>query len=243
VNRGTGSDRLIVALDMDGAEARAFARQLAGTVRWLKVGMTLFYQAGPGIVSEFRDMGFDVFVDLKLHDIPHQVRGASDVLARLGAGMMTVHASGAPPMVEAAVEGAAAGAQAAGVGRPAVLAVTVLTSIDDDALATIGVERGAADHVRLLAGMARAAGADGVVCSPLEARAIRQALGAEPLVVTPGVRPSGGETGDQARIATPLAAITAGASHVVVGRPITGASDPVEAAARIAAELEEGRSE
>ncbi len=234
-------DRLIVALDAGPDEARALARELAPAVRWLKVGMTLFYEAGPAIVTELGDQGFGVFLDLKLHDIPHQVRGAAEKVAALGAGLLTVHASGGAEMVRAAVEGAAAGAAAAGVAPPQVIAVTVLTSTDDETLRSIGVERDAAAQAALLARVASDSGAAGVVCSPLEASAMRALLGEEGLVVTPGVRPTGAALGDQARVATPASAIAAGASHLVVGRPITSASDPVAAARKILEEMETTR--
>lgn len=230
-------DRLIVALDTGPEDALRLARELAGTVVWVKVGMTLFYLAGPSIVAELRSMGFRVFLDLKLHDIPHQVRGAARSVASLGAAMLTVHASGGAEMIAQARAGAHEGAHAASVEPPAVIAVTVLTSMDDQGLHSVGVERGAAEQVGLLARQAADAGADGVVCSPLEAGAMRGLLGAEALIVTPGVRPSGGERGDQSRVATPADALAAGASHLVVGRPITEAADPRSAALSILKEM------
>ncbi len=231
-------DRIIVALDVgSGHEALSLARQLVGHARWMKVGMTLMYAEGPAFVRTLRDLGLDVFVDLKLHDIPHQVRGAARSLACLGAGMITVHASGGGSMIEAAVEGSAEGASAAGCAAPAVLAVTVLTSTDDRTLRSIGVERSAAEQVELLGTLARASGADGVVCSPLEAAAIREAW-SDALVVTPGVRPPGASIDDQARVMTPAQALSEGASHLVIGRPITAAPDPVTAFEAIVSELE-----
>lgn len=229
---------VIVALDLPREEALALVESLRGTVRWLKVGMTLFYAEGPEIVARIRERGFDVFVDLKLHDIPHQVAGAAAQIARLGAGMFTVHASGGVEMMRAAVESSRRAAEQAGVPAPAVLAVTVLTSTDDAGLAEIGVERGSLEQVHLLAELARKAGVDGVVCSPREAADMRLLLGERALVVTPGVRPVWAEAGDQARIATPAAALAAGASHLVIGRPITAAAVPVQAATRILSELE-----
>ncbi len=236
----TARDRLIVALDLDADGALALARSLQGHVRWLKVGMTLYYACGPRIIAELRELGFDIFLDLKLHDIPHQVSGAAETLARLGVQMLTVHASGGAPMVAAAVEGARRGAQAAGVPVPAVIAVTVLTSMDDATLATLGVERSAAEQVTLLARASALGVADGVVCSPEEASRMRDLLGADALVVTPGVRPAGADVGDQSRVATPAAALGAGASHLVIGRPITAASDPVAAVEKIISEMEGG---
>jgi len=226
-------DRVIVALDVGPDEAVKLAGELRGRARWLKVGMTLFYQAGPSIIDRLRGEGFDVFLDLKLHDIPHQVRGAARSVASLGVQMLTVHACGGREMIEAAVEGAEQGATGAGHARPAILAVTVLTSMNDAALVSVGIERSAAEQVALLADVAASGGADGVVCSPEEAAAMRGALGAEALVVTPGVRPEWAAAGDQSRIATPAAALLAGASHLVIGRPITEADDPVAAFERI----------
>lgn len=223
-------DRIIVALDQpDLTSALSCARALQGHARWVKVGMTLFYGEGPESVRAMRELGFDVFVDLKLHDIPHQVEGAARSLAALGAGMLTVHASGGAPMIEAAIRGARLGAEDAGMPLPAVIAVTVLTSMDAEALASVGVTDPPAEQVAGLAALARTAGAAGVVCSPQEAAAMRALLGPEALVVTPGVRPAGADAGDQARVATPAAAIRAGASHLVIGRPITGAGDPAAA--------------
>lgn len=231
-------DALIVALDTDAKEARALARSLEGAVSWLKVGMTLFYEAGPEIVEHFRALGFHVFLDLKLHDIPHQVEGAAATVARLGAGMLTVHASGGAEMMAAAVRGASSGARDAGVEPPAILAVTVLTSMNDEAMSTIGIERTAAEQVALLARQAKSSGCSGIVCSALEAAAMRTLLGEDALIVTPGIRPLGGRVGDQARVATAAAALDAGASHLVVGRPITTAAVPSEAAKAMITEME-----
>jgi len=223
-------DRIIVALDHPDLEsALECARALEGRARWVKVGMTLFYREGPRAVTAMRDLGFEVFVDLKLHDIPHQVQGAAAALGSLGVGMLTVHASGGADMMEAAVRGAADGAAAAAVPRPAVVAVTVLTSMDADALASVGIPDSPADQAVGLAALARTAGVDGVVCSPREAAEMRALLGPGALVVTPGVRAADAEAGDQVRIATPAEAFEAGASHIVVGRPITRADDPAAA--------------
>jgi orotidine-5'-phosphate decarboxylase len=224
---------LIVALDTDVHTALSLARTLRGHVGYLKVGMTLFYAEGPDIVRRFVDMGFSVFVDLKLHDIPHQVEGAAREVARAGARMFTVHAAGGRTMMEAAVRGACEGSAECGSDTPDVLAVTVLTSLDRDALRSLGVERSPADQVDLLTRLAREAGVQGVVCSPREASVAREILGPEALVVTPGVRPNWSGADDQARVATPEDALAAGASHLVIGRPITGASEPASAVERI----------
>jgi len=233
-------DRIIVALDVpDRTAAIELARSLVGTVGWLKVGMTLFYAEGPQIVRDLRALGFKVFVDLKLHDIPHQVEGACRMLTRAGADMFTVHAFGGRVMLEAAMRATADAARKFGTASPKVIAVTVLTSLDDDALAAMGVGQPAATQVLTLAALACEAGCDGIVCSPNEAAVVREALGPDALVVTPGVRPAGEAVGDQARTATPAEAIAAGASHLVIGRPITGAPDPAAAARAIRKELSE----
>lgn len=234
-------DAIIVALDTDAHTALALARSLRGRVTWLKVGMTLYYAEGPEIVARLRDMGFLVFLDLKLHDIPHQVEGAAREVSRLGVKMFTVHAAGGREMMEAAVRGACEGSAECGAETPDVLAVTVLTSMDASALAETGVSAAPADQVARLISLARAAGVQGVVCSPQEAAAARSILGSEALVVTPGVRPAGTPHGDQARVATPAEAIAAGASHLVIGRPITDAANPTAAVEDIVNEpTEEG---
>jgi len=231
-------DNIIVALDQpDLASALACAELLVGRASWVKVGMTLFYREGPAAVSALREMGFNVFCDLKMYDIPHQVEGAARSLGALGAGMLTVHASGGAPMMEAAVRGAAEGAAAAGVHAPAVIAITVLTSMDADTLNSVGVNDGPADQAIGLAALAKTAGVAGVVCSPQEAADLRALLGPHALIVTPGVRPAGADAGDQSRIATPAAAFKAGASHIVIGRPVTGAADPAAAFDAIVADL------
>lgn len=231
------NDRVIVALDTDARAALGVADALSGRARWLKVGMTLYYSTGPSIVQQLRARGFDVFLDLKLHDIPHQAAGAAREVARLGIGMLTVHACGGSEMVAAARDGLCEGAAEAGVTPPKLLGVTVLTSMDAAALAATGVVDPPAEQVLRLAQVARDGGADGVVCSPWEAADMRRLLGTEALVVTPGVRPAGSEPGDQARVATPAAAIAAGASHIVVGRPITGSGDPAAMFEAIAGEV------
>ncbi|MEI7813800.1 MAG: orotidine-5'-phosphate decarboxylase [Coriobacteriia bacterium] len=229
---------IIVALDLPGREALALASLLRGRVRWVKVGMTLFYAEGPVVVSELKNLGFEVFLDLKLNDIPHQVAGAAAAIARLGVGMFTVHASGGVAMMRSAVDSASRAAEEVGLAPPAVLAVTVLTSTDDEGLNQIGIEATAADQVVRLARLAEEAGADGVVCSPAEAARISSIVDSKALIVTPGVRPTWAEAGDQARISTPLVALEAGATHLVIGRPITAAADPATAIDRILSEIE-----
>ncbi len=231
------AEHVIVALDCDAPRALELADGLGPDLRWVKVGMELYYNAGAGIVSQLAHKGLSVFLDLKLHDIPNTVQQAARVLASLGARMLTVHAQGGAAMVAAARQGLDEGAQKAGLPQPKLLAVTVLTSIDEQTLRSIGVDRPAAQQAELLARLALGAGADGVVCSPHEAAVMRQALGPDALVVTPGVRPAGSAAGDQARVATPAQAIAAGSSHLVVGRPITKAHDPLAAFGSICEEV------
>ncbi len=228
-------DRLIVALDVPALpEAEALLDRLAGVVSTFKIGPQLFTATGPASVELCRKRGARVFLDLKYHDIPATVSGAVREAARLGVTLLTVHASGGSAMLRAA----AAAAGEAGRARPRILAVTVLTSLDRAALqrelqVAVSVE-GQAVH---LATLAREAGCDGAVASAQEARRLREAMGPGWLLVTPGIRPAGADAGDQARVATPGAAVRAGADYLVVGRPITGASDPAAAAAAIVAEL------
>jgi orotidine-5'-phosphate decarboxylase len=242
------AERIIVALDCPGDEARRLARSLAGQARWLKVGMTLYYTEGPRIVHELKEQGFKVFVDLKLHDIPHQIRGAATSVVAAGADMLTVHAAGGLAMMRAAVEGVEAGRQPSPFvlpepsspddpSAPLILAVTVLTSMDAETLAQVGVNRPLEKQVEQLAQLAREAGLNGVVASPQEAKALRALLGPTAAIVTPGVRPEGSDADDQSRVATPAEALANGASHLVIGRPITAASDPSAAFAAIAASL------
>jgi orotidine-5'-phosphate decarboxylase len=228
-------DRLIVALDVPGlAEAERLLDRLAGVVSTFKVGAQLFTAAGPAAVDLVRKRGGRVFLDLKYHDIQVQVAGAVREAARLGVSLLTVHASGGRAMLRAAVEAAADGAGE----RPRLLAVTVLTSLDRGALQReLKVPMAVEGHVVHLAGLAREAGCDGVVASPQETRALRASLGPSWLIVTPGVRPAAAAAGDQVRIATPGSARRAGADCVVVGRPITEAPDPAQAAEAILQEL------
>jgi len=225
--------RLVAALDTaELARAEAWAAALAPRVGLLKVGLELFAAAGPEGVSRVARLA-PVFLDLKLHDIPNTVAGAVRSVLALRPAMLTVHAAGGRAMVAAAREAA----ERAGAERPAILAVTVLTSLDDAALAEAGVAEGAGRQVLRLAQLALEAGADGLVCSPQEVAPLRDAFGPAPMLVVPGVRPAGSDAGDQARVATPAAAVRAGADWIVLGRPITQAADPAAAAAAIAASL------
>ncbi len=226
------ANRLIAALDtVDPARARAWAEAVAPYVGLLKLGLEFFLANGPAGVRAMA--GTPIFLDLKLHDIPNTVAGAVRAILPLRPRMLTIHASGGPAMVQAACQAAAA----AGTDRPMILAVTVLTSLDQAALSATGVPATPADQVLRLGRLAVEAGADGLVCSPLEVALLRQALGASVRLVVPGIRPAGSAAGDQARTMTPAEAVAAGADWIVVGRPITGAPDPAAAAARIAAEI------
>ena len=231
-------DRVIVALDCDAATALCLAVELRGHAKWLKVGMTLYYAEGPKIVQTFKQLGFNVFLDLKFHDIPHQVEGAAASAVLSGADMITMHAVGGKAMMAAGQRGAETAAFERKGSVPATLAITVLTSMDADSLAATGVARALPDQLNALATQAREAGLSGVVCSPQEAHGLRELLGPDAFIVTPGVRPAGSAKGDQSRVATPAEAFGNGASHIVVGRPITQADDPVAAFEAIAAELD-----
>lgn len=226
------ADRVIVALDCDRQTALDLAKKLQGKAKWLKVGMTLYYAEGPQIVEIFKLLGFKVFLDLKFHDIPHQVQGAAASAVEAGADMITMHAVGGIPMMQAAQ----AAVDESGTEADT-LAITVLTSMNEETLAQTGVSRGVGEQVKALAACAQEAGLSGVVASPQEAAMLRELLGPDALIVTPGVRPVGAALGDQSRVATPKAAFDAGASHIVVGRPITQADDPTAAFDAIAADL------
>lgn len=229
-------DRLIVALDAPSLEdAERMAARLTGKVRAFKVGKELFTACGPEAVRAIRRSGGRVFLDLKFHDIPNTVAGACRSAAKLGAFMMNVHASGGSAMISKAAQAVAEATR--GADRPILLAVTVLTSMGPKDLEEIGIQRSPAEQVTSLARLAKAAGADGVVASGEEIEAIRKACGPDFKIVTPGIRPAWSETGDQKRIVTPADAIRRGADYLVVGRPITAAADPAEAASRVLDEM------
>jgi orotidine-5'-phosphate decarboxylase len=226
-------DRLIVALDVPGAtQARQVVQALGEAVTTYKIGKQLFTAEGPGIVRDLVTSGRKVFLDLKFHDIPNTVASAVKSAAELRVSMLTVHASGGSKMLEAAVE--AAGQSAA---NPMVLAVTVLTSLSDSDLPEIGVSGTVLTQVLRLGALATTAGCCGLVASAHEARELRRELGEGFEIVTPGVRPAGAAVGDQARVMTPAEAIAAGATRLVVGRPITEAVNPVAAAHSILEEV------
>lgn len=227
--------RLIVALDYPDADtALRLVDRLENAVSWYKVGLELYIGAGNTVVQSLVRHGFSVFLDLKLHDIPNQVAGAVRSASHSGASLLTIHAGGGPAMIEAAAKSAAATENA-----PKILAVTVLTSMDQKQLSAVGVEGTPAEQVERLARMAINAGADGLVCSAEESGHLRQILGPKPLLVVPGIRPAGAALGDQKRVATPEAALRSGASYLVVGRPITEDSDPKAAAQAILADMAE----
>lgn len=222
---------VFVALDTkDLDRAARLARDLAGLVGGLKLGLEFFSAHGPSGVSRLAALGQPVFLDLKLHDIPNTVAGAVGSLVPLAPTLITVHATGGPDMLRAAARAAADGAAASGVPRPRVLGVTVLTSLDRSDMAAIGLSGPPADRVGALAALSRDCGLDGVVCAPPEVRGLRAAFGPDFTLMVPGIRPAGADMGDQKRAMTPAEAIAAGADHLVIGRPITAAPDPVAAA-------------
>jgi orotidine-5'-phosphate decarboxylase len=227
--------KLIVALDVpDAKSAMRLVAQLEGTCVWFKVGLELFVAAGPAVLEPLVGRGHNVFLDLKLHDIPNTVAGAVKSAAGLGVRMLTVHAGGGTAMLAAAKQ-ALSGIKNA----PELLAVTVLTSMDEAQLRGVGVDRTPAAQVELLAKAGLDAGIRGFVCSPQEVAAVRALTGPEGVLVIPGIRASGAAIGDQKRVAGPAEALRSGASYLVVGRPITQAANPAEAANGILQEMAE----
>ncbi len=226
---------LIVALDVNSrAEAEAKVRMLGEAVGFYKIGLELYTAEGPDVVKAVKDMGKKVFLDLKFHDIPRTVERAVASGGKLGVDLMTIHSVGGRAMIRAAADAAAA----FGAAGPKILAVTVLTSLDAADLADAGVAgRTPAEQVRAMGRLALDSGAAGIVCSPKEVRAMRELLGPSALLVTPGVRPAGAAVGDQKRVATPGDAVRDGSTHLVVGRPILAADDPVAAANAILSEM------
>ena len=234
-------DQLIVALDVDGApRALQLARELRGLAGAVKIGSRLFTLEGPGLVRALVDEGLRVFLDLKFHDIPNTVSEAIEAAVRTGAWMVNVHTSGGEPMMQAAAQAAAAAAARIGRPGPLVIGVTVLTSMNDETLVRVGVTRPMLEHVVSLARLAKESGLDGVVASPLEAPALRMACGDGFTIVTPGIRgaSAGAERNDQNRTMGPAEAGRAGANYLVVGRPITAAASPRDAARKIVEDLE-----
>ncbi len=227
-------ERLIVALDVSSAsEAQKLVARIGDAAGIYKVGLQLFTVEGPGVVRDLVSSGRRVFLDLKLHDIPTTVALAVKSAAELRVDMLTIHASGGSAMLRAATEAAA--------GRLNLLAVTVLTSLNDEDMQEIGVSGRVSDQVLRMASLAQNAGCQGIVTSPREALMARKAMGEGFAIVTPGIRPAGADSNDQQRTATPAQAISNGVSHIVVGRPITHAADPAKAAAAIISEMEQAR--
>lgn len=224
-------EKIIVALDVPNSqEARQLVGELKDVVSWVKVGLQLFVSEGPQIVRDLKAQGFKVFLDLKFHDIPNTTREAIRSAVSLGVDMTTIHLGGGAAMVRAAVD-------AASGSSTQILGVTVLTSFDEAELKRVGVETPVAGQVERLVSLAMDSGLRGIVCSPLEIEMIRQIHGDKPILVTPGVRPAGAALGDQSRVMTPADAIRQGANYLVIGRPITAASSPREAAQAIAGEI------
>ncbi len=225
--------KIVVALDYaDAVSASELVNQLNPTLCRIKVGKELFTAAGPQLVEKFVDQGFGVFLDLKFHDIPNTVSKACEAASKLGVWMLNVHASGGQPMMEAAREGVARSGK-----NPLLIAVTVLTSMNQQTLEQIGVGRPLQDQVLNLASLTKQSGLDGVVCSAQEAKLLRQHLGQDFCLVTPGIRPANASLDDQSRVVTPATALQDGASYLVIGRPITQAASPIAALEAIAADI------
>ncbi len=232
------SKRILVALDYPGAdEAVAMAGQLDPAVCRVKVGKELYTRCGPDILEHLHKLGFEIFLDLKFHDIPNTVAKACGVAAQMGVWMVNVHASGGRRMMEAAMESVIANSTAN--LRTKLIAVTVLTSMERSDLAEIGLDIEPIDQVKRLARLTRDSGLDGVVCSAQEASVLNAELGQSFQLVTPGIRPADAQAGDQRRIMTPRDAILAGSTYLVVGRPITSAADPAKAAEKIQLEVDQ----
>jgi orotidine-5'-phosphate decarboxylase len=237
--RGSMRDRLIVALDVDSMEqAKTLVERLAGEVGMFKIGKQLFTHAGPQAVQLIKELGGEIFLDLKFHDIPNTVAKAAIEATRLGVKMFNVHASGSLEMMRTTVKEVERVCRREKVRRPIMLGVTVLTSLNQDDLQRLGVEHKVADQVVRLALLTKEAAMDGVVASPHEVADIRSACGPSFVIVTPGIRPADGNRNDQQRVMTPADAVRAGVDYIVVGRPILEAQDPVVAARRIIGEME-----
>jgi orotidine-5'-phosphate decarboxylase len=227
---------VIVALDVSGADAvPPLLQKLPPGIRWLKVGLELYTAEGPRIVRTLTDAGRQVFLDLKLHDIPRTVANAVTAAGGLGVSLMTVHATGGRAMLKAAAEAA----EALGPRRPKLVAVTTLTSLNTDDFKDLGIGRTVAEQALALTELALTCGIDGVVTSVHEAAALRARFGAGPVLVTPGIRPAGADVGDQKRVATPAVAVNAGATYLVIGRPIVEVPDPLQASRAILQEIDD----
>ena len=234
----SAKERLIIALDVaTAADARKLVTLFGEEACFYKIGLQLFTAAGPDFVREIAGQGKRIFLDLKLHDIPNTVAAAVKSISGLGVELLTVHASGGPQMLAAAVAAAAEGRPDAQTALK-ILAVTLLTSMSEADLKQTGIPATVADHVLRMADLAAAAGCGGVVCSPQEVSQVRKRLREEMVIVAPGVRPAGGAQADHSRVASPGEAIRAGATQLVVGRPITAASDPRQALRAVLKEME-----
>lgn len=230
--------RLIVAIDVHSMDkVQQLVESLGDCVTYYKVGMELFYSVGSQVITYLRGQGKEVFLDLKLHDIPNTVGQGLATLTGLGVSMLNVHASGGPAMMKAGAEAVKKKAHEMGIEPPKLIAVTVLTSINPVEWSALGYDLDLSKQVVHLAKLAQSAGLDGVVASPQEAEAIRAACGDEFIIVTPGIRPSGAAINDQSRIATPAGALKNGAHHLVIGRPITAVENPRQAVQAILKEM------
>lgn len=241
-NSISAKDRLIVALDVDTIEeAEKLVEQLADYVGVFKVGMQLFNSNGPEIIERLHAKGGKIFLDLKFHDIPNTVAHAGQAVTRHGVYMYNVHAAGGFQMMKTTVDKTIDVCNKEGLNKPVIIAVTILTSMDQETMNNeVGIKGTVMDTVVRWAKLTKEAGMDGVVASPLEIKAIREACGEDFFIVTPGVRPTWAAANDQKRVMTPKEAIAAGATYLVVGRPITAAENPVEAAKLVLQEIEEG---
>jgi orotidine-5'-phosphate decarboxylase len=237
----TGRERIVAALDVPDPRAAAqLASRLSGHVGMFKVGLELFVAHGRAALDAVRPFSLPLFLDLKLHDIPQTVESAARGAGALGAALVTVHAQGGAGMIAAARRGLQAGAASAGRPPPTLLAVTVLTSLAADDLSAMGLAGTPREAALRLARLAVSAGADGAVCSAEEVALLRHELGPGPVLVVPGIRPAGSDAGDQRRTGTPAEAVGAGATYLVIGRPLRDAPDPAAAADAIAAEIDRG---
>lgn len=231
-------ERLIVALDVDTrAKALTLVEKLKKDIKIFKIGSELFTSCGPGIVEDVRNKGCEVFLDLKFHDIPSTVAKSAAAAVRLGVFLFNVHALGGPDMMKKAASKVTEEARILKINKPKIIAVTMLTSMDENNLKKIGIDDNMGNQVLRLAILARDSGLDGVVASPSEVKLIREKIGEDFLVVTPGVRPSWAAKDDQKRITTPKEAIDSGANFIVIGRPIIEAPDPLSAARKILEEI------
>ncbi|CAM4257893.1 orotidine-5'-phosphate decarboxylase [Paenibacillus tarimensis] len=237
LTRNEAASRIMVALDYpDEQAAERLLAELEGVPCYMKVGLQLFYAAGPGFVSSLKERGYRVFLDVKMHDIPNTVKGGANSVTRLGVDMFNVHAAGGLRMMEAALEGVEAAAE--GGHRPLVIGVTQLTSTSTQMLnEEIGIPGTAEQAVVRYAQLAGQAGLDGVVSSPQEVKVIKEACGQAFVTVTPGIRPAGSDIGDQARIMTPVEALREGTDYMVIGRPITASPNPRQTIETIIEEL------